>query len=29
MAVRHWVELGEYMDLSEIPDCSISLDQAA
>jgi hypothetical protein len=29
MASRHWVDLGEYLDLSGVPDCSLALDRAA
>jgi hypothetical protein len=29
MALRHWVELGEHIDLNGIPDCSIALSEAA
>ena len=29
MALRHWVELGEHIDLNGMPDCSIVLDKVA
>jgi hypothetical protein len=28
-ARRHWVELGEHIDLRGMPDCSIALGEAA
>jgi hypothetical protein len=29
LATRHWVELGEYLDLTGVPDCSLALHRAA
>jgi len=29
MATRHWVELGDYIDLQGMPDCSLALKEAA
>jgi len=29
MATRHWVELGDYIDLQGVPDCSLALNEAA
>ena len=28
-ALRHWVELGKYLDLTGVPHCSISLGEVA
>jgi hypothetical protein len=28
-AIRHWVDLGEYVDLTDVPRCSVTLSHAA